>query len=133
MFDDFTFSKISLAFGLWDIPLKLGVSWSQVNSLEYSMYTFYVLNEILTKFIDSGKFTAQEVILSLEMTEEWVQFRTNPQRFLPQIFDGEWAWPNRKPQVGPIRIVRVLPGSDGVHRLIGRQGAFIYATPWIGM
>jgi hypothetical protein len=36
------------------------------------------------------------------------------------------------PAPGPIRIVRVITGLDGISRAIGRQGAQIYASPWIG-
>jgi hypothetical protein len=87
---------------------------------------------LIEAFISTGKFSVQELLLTSKSIEEWVQFRTDPQRFTPKIFDGDWARPDRKPQVGPIKLVRVMEGSDGIHRLIGRQGNNIYATPWIG-
>jgi len=97
------------------------------------MYNSGMIDGLIQTFVTTGKFKAQEIELSSGMTEEWVQFRSNPQRFLPKIFEGDWAWPNRRPQPGPIRLVRILAGTDGVHRLIGRQGSAIFATPWIGM
>jgi hypothetical protein len=92
-----------------------------------------MVEELIRTFVETGKFTAQEVTITPSMTEDWVQFRANPQRFLPKIFDGDWARPDRKPEAGLIKLVRIMSGNDGVHRLIGRQGAFIYATPWIGI
>ena len=92
-----------------------------------------MVEELIRTFVETGKFTAQEVTITPIMTKDWVQFRTNPQRFLPKIFDGDWARPDRNPEAGLIKLVRIMSGNDGVHRLIGRQGAFIYATPWIGI
>jgi len=45
---------------------------------------------------------------------------------------GDWALGSVHPAPGPIRIIRVITGLDGVSRAIGRQGAQIYASPWIG-
>jgi hypothetical protein len=91
-----------------------------------------VVEELISNFVETGKFTAQEISISADSTGDWVQFRSNPQRFLPSIFDGNWAWPDRKPSAGMIKVVRVMAGNDGVYRLIGRQGSGIFATPWIG-
>jgi len=91
-----------------------------------------VTQELINNFIQTGKFTAQEISISAESAADWVQFRSDPQRFLPSIFDGNWARPEKKPSAGMIKVVRVMAGNDGVHRLIGRQGSAIYATPWIG-
>jgi hypothetical protein len=96
------------------------------------MYNQSVIDQLIKIFVETGKFTAQEFIISAKVAEEWVQFRSNPQRFLPKIFDGDWAKPDRKPEAGVIKLVRIMCGNDGVYRMIGRQGAFIYATPWIG-
>lgn len=96
------------------------------------LYNWTVVEELIHHFIETGKFTAQEIALSANSVGDWVQFRSNPQRFIPSIFDGNWARPEKKPAVGIIKVVRVMAGNDGVHRLIGRQGSFIYATPWIG-
>ena len=96
------------------------------------LYTYAMLDSLIKSFVKTGKFTAQEIVLTARMCEDWVQFKTNPPRFLPQIFDGHWARPEKKPQAGKIKLVRIICGNDGVYRLIGRQGDSIYATPWIG-
>jgi hypothetical protein len=62
---------------------------------------------------------------------EWVRFRVDPQRFRPDIFEGDWAVTTDHPTPGDIRVVRVITGSDGISRAIGRQGSKIYASPWL--
>ena len=91
-----------------------------------------MIKKILIEFEKSGKFTSQEIDLDFDMTHMWVQFQIDPQRFLPKIFDGNWARPDKHPQVGKIRLLRIIKGNDGVNRLIGRQTDFIFATPWLG-
>jgi hypothetical protein len=87
----------------------------------------------LTARHDRGEpFRVAELILDQDCAGRFVQFRSNPPRFTPKIFDGDWALVNVHPAPGPIRIVRVITGLDGVSRAIGRQGAQIYASPWIG-
>jgi hypothetical protein len=87
----------------------------------------------LTARHDRGEpFRVAELLLDPEGAGRFVQFRFNPPRFTPKIFDGDWALGNVHPEPGPIRIVRVITGLDGVSRAIGRQGAQIYASPWIG-
>jgi len=87
----------------------------------------------LTARHDRGEpFRVAELILDQDCAGRFVQFRANPPRFTPKIFDGDWALGNVHPAPGPIRIVRVITGVDGVSRAIGRQGAQIYASPWIG-
>ncbi len=75
-------------------------------------------------------FTAHEMQVAPGENQLWVRFKTNPQRFLPKIFDGDWADTKKHPEIGPIRIVRVMTGTDGITRLIGRQANNLYATPW---
>jgi hypothetical protein len=111
---------------------KLEGGRSKVNEIMISMYNRSMQQDLITTFIQSGKFTAQELVITTQMAEDWVQFRSDPKRFLPAIFDGDWARADRKPNAGPIKVVRVMCGNDGVFRLIGRQGSNIYATPWIG-
>ena len=90
-----------------------------------------IINQLLNEFENTGKFTAQEVNLTQEMTLEWVQFKVDPQRFLPQIFDGNWARPERHPLPGNIKLLRIIKGKDGISRIIGRQANNIFAIPWI--
>ncbi len=76
-------------------------------------------------------FTAHEMQLDDTNLGIWVRFKTDPQRFLPQIFDGDWAHTQQHPESGVIRVVRVMTGTDGVTRAIARQGNKIYASPWL--
>jgi len=89
------------------------------------------VKQILKEFETTGKFTSQEISLTEEMAQQWVQFQIDPQRFLPKIFDGNWARPDRHPNSGSIKLLRIVQGNDGISRLIGRQSDFIFATPWI--
>ncbi len=90
-----------------------------------------IINQLVNEFENTGKFTAQEVNLTQEMTLVWVQFKVDPQRFLPQIFDGNWARPERHPLPGKIKLLRIIKGKDGISRIIGRQANNIFASPWI--
>ncbi len=89
------------------------------------------LQSIIDKFVNEGKFTAQELELNKELAAKFVQFRQDPVRFLPKIFTGNWAHPERHPAEGNIRLLRVLRGNDGVVRAIGRQPGGIFAYPWL--
>jgi hypothetical protein len=89
------------------------------------------IQTIIDRFISQGNFSVQVLDLDEESAGEFVRFRSNPSRFLPKIFDGDWADPEAHPRPGPIRIVRVLKGRDGVYRVIGRHDDGLYATPWI--
>lgn len=75
-------------------------------------------------------FTAHEMMLGDSDRKLWVRFKINPPRFLPKIFDGDWAHTQQHPEVGALRVLRVLTGNDGITRVIARQGNNIYANPW---
>ena len=63
-------------------------------------------------------------------TDYWVRLKIDPKRFVPAIFDGEWALTKQHPSPGPIRVIKAITGSDGISRLLARQGTYIYAYPW---
>jgi len=90
-----------------------------------------MIEAILNEFRSSGKFVSQEFELNNEMVKDWVQMKFDPQRFIPAIFDGDWARANKHPEAGKIKLLRVIIGNDGVARIIGRQDKNIYVTPWI--
>jgi hypothetical protein len=97
-------------------------------------YNHAMLKTQLDKLIKDHEaglpFTAQEVQLTETDCKLWVQFKTEPQRFIPKIFDGEWALTQKNPSGGVIRVIRVITGTDGISRTIGRQGNKVYAYPW---
>lgn len=85
----------------------------------------------LIKDHELGKpFKATEVSIPGDECGSWVKFRIEPQRFMPSNFDGDWANTKIHPNQGKIRLVRIVTGSDGVSRVIGRQGASLFAYPW---
>ena len=88
--------------------------------------------DLLIKDHQEGKaFTAEGITLLETDLKFWVRFKVEPQRFLPKIFEGDWAFTQKNPEIGPIRIVRIITGTDGISRVIARQGKYIYAYPWI--
>ena len=88
------------------------------------------LQSIISEHEKSNSFTAQEIVLKAVDCEKWVRFKVEPNRFLPKIFDGEWAHIHLHPQEGPLRLIRVITGNDGITRIIARQGKHIFAYPW---
>jgi hypothetical protein len=89
------------------------------------------IDSLISDHEEGRPFTAHELNLTSQECEVWVRFVTNPQRFLPKIFDGHWAHIQQHPSVGPIRVLRVMTGTDGISRVIARQGINLYATPWM--
>ena len=88
--------------------------------------------QVLISDHEAGRpFTAHELTAGEGDKEIWVRFKTNPQRFLPRIFEGDWAHTKQHPIVGVLRVVRVMTGSDGVTRVIARQGNNLFASPWL--
>lgn len=80
----------------------------------------------------AGKpFTAHELPTGDNDREIWVRFKINPQRFLPGIFEGDWAHTKQHPVEGTLRVVRVMTGTDGITRVIARQGNNLFASPWL--
>jgi len=90
------------------------------------------IEEVILHFERTGAFAPGDLTLRPEVALHFVRLRYNPNRFIPRIFEGDWAFEDQHPATdAPIRFLRVLPGTDGVHRIIGRQGRFLYAYPWI--
>lgn len=66
-----------------------------------------------------------------ESRTQFVQLRTNPNKFIPRIFDGDWAETARHPDLGDARLLRVIRGTDNVARAIVRQGRSLFVYPFI--
>ena len=90
-----------------------------------------IVLSLISAHLGGSPFTAQEIPIAEGEADAWVRVKVNPQRFLPKIFDGNWAYPDQHPKIGIIRVLRVMTGSDEITRVIGRQGDKIYASPWI--
>ena len=89
------------------------------------------LNLIISEFENGKAPVPQEVSTTSKTCEAWVRFKIDPKRFMPSIFDGDWAFTHQHPDPGSVRIVRAMTGNDGVSRLIARQGKYVYAYPWL--
>lgn len=88
--------------------------------------------QVLIADHEAGKpFTVHELSVGQNDREIWVRFKTNPQRFLPRIFEGNWAHTNQHPAEGSLRVLRVITGTDGITRVIARQGKNLFASPWL--
>ncbi len=86
---------------------------------------------IVNKFETTGKFSVEVFNLKQADCAEWVQFVSDPKRFIPEIFEGLWAKTTSHPNPGALRVIRVIKGKDGITRVIGRQENRIFANPWI--
>ena len=89
------------------------------------------VQDLIKQHLAGESFSVVSLQLDAHSTSSWVRFRIDPKRFEPGIFEGDWAAVRDNPQPGPIRVLRVLTGLDGVARVIGRQGPHIFATPWM--
>jgi hypothetical protein len=90
------------------------------------------LQDLINEYAESGRFGAAELVLDKDAAGLFVRMRRDPRRFLPDIFQGDWADPETHPRPGKVRVLRVMQGADSVIRVIARQGKFLYAYPWIG-
>lgn len=88
------------------------------------------LDALISKHENGDSFSAQVVTLSQSDCQIWVRFKVEPNRFLPKIFDGEWAHTHLHPKPGEIRLIRIITGSDEISRVIGRQDKHLFAYPW---
>lgn len=89
------------------------------------------VREIISDYAQSGKFTSKILLIDEDLAEKFVMFRTNPVRFLPRNFDGDWARPDKHPSPGEARLLRVMRGHDMVIRVIVRQERGLFAYPWL--
>jgi len=89
------------------------------------------LSELLKSFEKGTAFSAKEITVDQEVCTQFVQMVIDPQRFQPKIFDGNWAFPDRHPTPGSLKLLRCIEGNDGQLRIIARQADKVYAYPWI--
>ena len=91
--------------------------------------TVDILQGLIQKYLDEDQFTVVTGVLDEDTRGRFVRLKKDPQRFLPDIFSGSWSMPSSHPTGQPIRFLRVMTGQDGVTRIIGRQGKYLYAFP----
>jgi len=88
------------------------------------------LDRLLSGFSIVKPVTPREIKIDQTTSLLWVRFKVDPSRFVPTIFDGDWAFTQQHPTEGSAKLLRALEGSDGISRLIIRQGKYLYAYPW---
>jgi hypothetical protein len=81
------------------------------------------------EFTDNGRSVSQTIHLTSDDVPEWVYFREEPWRFIPQIFDGDWGNETINPIPGEAMILRILRDRNGFLRTVIRQGDSLYAFP----
>lgn len=89
------------------------------------------VSEVLKRHRTGAPFTVATIDIDAQDVFHWVRLRSDPTQFTASVFDGDWALPDRHPEPGEVRVLRVLDGPDGVSRAIIRQGRHLYAHPWI--
>lgn len=90
-----------------------------------------ILRAAIQEFRTTGAFPPRVVPVNPAMASSLVRLQFNPTRFDSNIFQGDWALPDKHPDTTEIRLLRVLDSPDGVHRVVGRQGRYLYAFPWV--
>ena len=90
-----------------------------------------VLKALILSHEEKKPFKVTEIILAGEDCDHWVRLKTDPQRFSPEIFDGDWAHIKQHPSAGKLRVISIITGNDGISRVIVRQGSNLYAYPWL--
>jgi hypothetical protein len=93
-----------------------------------------VSKEVLDGLIDDHRNKRHFSVVNLEVntssSDIWVKIRFDPEAFTKAMFDGNWADPNKHPEIGSIKVLRVMTGHDGISRVIARQGDSLFAYPW---
>lgn len=87
------------------------------------------LDALISAHERGDPFSVEWLELTQDDTKLFTRLRRDPPHFSPAIFSGNWAVRGRHPQSGELRIVRILTAVDGVSRVIGRQGKYLYAWP----
>ena len=88
------------------------------------------ISELIRRHEAEESFSVEWFNLSKSETKLFVRLRNDPPHFTPSIFSSAWRVLGKHPLPEEIRIVRVLTGFDGVSRVIGRQGKYLYVAPW---
>ena len=89
------------------------------------------LDELLQAYKENLHFTALSVDLEEKNLNLWVNIKLDPNRFVPEIFNGEWANPKVHPNSGQLKLLKIQPDCDGFLRIIARQDKKLFAYPWL--
>lgn len=84
------------------------------------------LDEVIQNFLANSFFRPVEINLDTTAALALVRLEGNPDRFLPKIFDGDWARPGSHPRPASARVLRVIVDRMGIPRVIVRQGPALF-------
>jgi len=84
------------------------------------------VDSLIDDYLANGHVPPSEIHLTASEISDWTQMIGNPDRFNAEIFDQDWAHPQRYPTEGSMRVLRILRDNLGQIRLIGRQNKYLY-------
>jgi len=89
------------------------------------------IQDIFAEHLAGEKFRVQETQITTDLTSGWFQIIGSPIRFVPEVFSGLWAAPGKHPRPGKYRVLAIVDCADGFPRAVIRDGAHLYATPFV--
>jgi hypothetical protein len=89
------------------------------------------VEQLVSNILAGQTFRVTPIMITSDECKKWVRLRKNPDRFLPTVFDGDWANIDAHPEAGTHRAISVVLCNDGIGRAVIRSGKFLYAYPWI--
>ena len=83
------------------------------------------VSEVLKRHKDGAPFAVVTINIESPDVTQWVRLRSDPTQFTTSVFLGDWAFADRHPEPGDVRVLRVVDGPDGVSR------ASVHARPTV--
>ncbi len=69
----------------------------------------------------------QTVMLDSETASKFVAVRTDPRRFVPEVFEGNWADEASHPAPGSMQLLAAVVCDNDLVQVLGRQHKTLYA------
>ena len=89
------------------------------------------LKHIFAEHARGEKFRVREIEVSSRETNAWVQLTSNPVRFVPEIFTGDWANTTKHPRPGQYRLLAIVDCDVGLSSDVIREGKALFVTPFV--
>jgi hypothetical protein len=86
------------------------------------------LDDVVASVRAGGRIAPHVVSLDAETANRFLAMRTDPRRFTPAIFVGDWADTDTPACPGEMTIVAAIPCADDVVRVMGRQRGRLFAV-----
>ena len=85
------------------------------------------LEDVVAVVRAGGRIAPHVVSLGAETASQFFAMRTDPRRFTPAIFAGDWADTDTPACPGEMNIVAAIACLDDVVRVMGRQRGRLFA------